>query len=74
VDKIWCEYEGESFSETDFALYEGGPLRVHLNVKRRHTTNGIEIGGPGPEPYGIRAPDRVSYGLGPMARPPDEPR
>ena len=72
MDKIWCEYESESFDETEFELYEGGPLRVHLNAQGRHTTNGIAIGGPGPEPYAIRAPDRVSYGFGPMALPPDE--
>ena len=72
MSKIWCEYEGKSFDEAEFELYEGGPLHLHRTAQTRHTTNGIEIGGPGPEPHGIRAADRVRYGLGPMARPPEE--
>jgi hypothetical protein len=76
---VWCDWEQKEFEDGPdrFKPYGDGSLKEHLGVKPRHTTNGLEIGGPGPEPKARRPgePDPsgpgVTYGYGPMARPPE---
>lgn len=78
--KIWCEWERTEFERDQFDLYEGGPLLQHLHVAVPHTNNGIGVG-PGPAParaIEINAQPRgpggwaevVTYGNGPMSKPP----
>lgn len=71
MSKVWCAWEEQDFDSGEFEPYRGGPLQRHLHKVPSHTTDGREIGseaGHGPRP-GYRGPD-VSYGHGPMARPP----
>ena len=70
MEKVYCEWESKEFDRDKFEIYKDGPLLEHLNVTPAHTTNGIEIGGPGPGTEGIE-PDGVSYGSGTMAPPHD---
>jgi hypothetical protein len=80
MERVWCDWEETEFDRDKFDLYQGGPLLEHLDVKPRHTNNGIEIGGLGPQPADAAEassgtegqPSSVGYGRGPMARPGNE--
>ena len=79
---MWCEWERKEFEDSQFELYQGGPWFKHLHVLIPHTNNGMGIGpGPAPAgPVGIDAQPRgpggwaevVTYGHGPMAKPPGD--
>lgn len=67
---LWCAWEEKYFDDTLFGPFEGGPRLEHLHVEPRHTSDGLEVGqgaGQGPRPGRVRD---VSYGQGPMVKPP----